>query len=403
VLATYSRWFGSALDNTRRQDLKRRARALIGTGRSPAAHEVRARVQLSADDAERVALITDWLIRVQAASWLRLAGLVEAAGRLESIGPTRNRRELVRAVDVLGSAILIAGRRIDLTTTIAGNDRTADSELVDQAAWDAWERASETAGWVAASEAAGVGVPAELAYATDLRVIECARDPRMRDELDESRRSIGDSAWAAALHAVADDAWTLGWAAAHRVVDDVAVVSLRTAFDRATRAASKRVGADDDTRELAIEAAEAAANESLTNAALGGEASASQDHPWDAARAAAAASDGGALWASIQELTQDAVEDGPWGAGMEAARRVVDDVLADAPGVVARAVGAAVAREASGTAARGVALRAAAVARAQGADAGEAADAAYAALASTAKELQDAAFALLDVLIGTRA
>ncbi|MGH9273592.1 MAG: hypothetical protein ACRDZU_03005, partial [Acidimicrobiales bacterium] len=245
VLATYSRWFASALDNTRRQDLKQRARALIGTGRSPAPREVGTRMQLSAADAERVALITDWLIRVQAASWLRLAGMVEAAGRLESIGPTRNRLELIRAVDVLGSAITIAGRRIDLTTSIAGNDRTEDSDLVDQAAWDAWERASETSGWVAASEAAGVGVPAELAYATDLRVIECARDPRMRDELAESRRSIGDSAWAAALHAVADDAWTLGWAAAHRAVDAVAVLSLHTAFDRATRAATKKAGADD--------------------------------------------------------------------------------------------------------------------------------------------------------------
>lgn len=400
VVATYSRWFASALDNARRQELKQRARALIGTGRTPALGDGRARVPLSAADAERVALITDWLIRVQAASWLRLAGMVEAAGRLESIGPTRNHVDLVRAVDVLGSAIMIAGRRIDLTTSIAGNDRARDAELVDQAAWDAWERASEGAGWVAASEAASVGVPAELAYATDLRVIECARDPRVREELDESRRSIGDSAWAAALHAVAHDAWTLGWEAAHRAVDAAAVLSLRTALDRATRAATQRVGADDDTRELAIEAAEVAANESLTTAVLEAPAaSGEREHPWDAARAAAAASEGGALWASIQELTQGAVDDGPWAAGMEAARRAVDDVLAGAPDLVARAVGAAVAREAAGTAARGVALRAAAVARAQGDDANAAAEAAYAALAPTAIELQDAAFALLDVLI----
>jgi hypothetical protein len=400
VLATYSRWFASALDNTRRQDLKPRARALIGTGRSPAPGGTRTRLALTGADADRAWLTTDWLIRVQAASWLRLAGLVEAAGRLESIGPTSNHLDLVRAVDVLGSAITIAGRRIDLTTSIAGSDRADDAMLIDQAAWDAWERASESAGWVAASEAASVGIPAELAYATDVRVIECARDPRVREELDSSRRSIGDSAWTAALQAVADEAWTLGWDAAHLAVDAAAVLPLKTAFDRATRAATSRVGADDDTQELALEAAETAARECLTEVALG--SGSSKEHPWDAARAAAAASEGGALWGSIQYFAQGAVEDAPWAAGMDAARRAVDDVLADAPDLVARAVGAAVAREAAGTAARGVALRAAAVARAQGAGADEATEAAYAVLAPTARELQDAAFALLDVLIGVR-
>ena len=403
VLATYARWFASALDDVRRQELKVRARALIGTGRSPAPSAGRAPVPLSPADAERAWLTTDWLIRVQAASWLRLAGLVEAAGRLEAIGPTSNHLDLVRAVDVLGSAITIAGRRIDLTTSIAGTERSADSTLVDQAAWEAWERASETAGWVAASEAASVGIPAELAYATDLRVIECARDPRERDELDASRRSIGDTAWATALHAVADEAWTAGWRAAHPAVDAVAVLPLKTAFDRATRAAITRAGADDDTTEMALEAAEAAATERLTRAALGSTAWNSHDHPWDAAREAAAQVEGGALWASIQELAHDAVEDGPWTAGMDAARRAVDEVLHDAPDLVARAVGAAVAREAAGTAARGVALRAAAVARAQGADAHQSAEAAHAALAGTARDLQDAAFALLDVLIGVSA
>jgi hypothetical protein len=403
VLATYSRWFASALDNVRRQELKSRARALIGTGRSAAPWAARSKVPLSPSDVERAWLTTDWLIRVQAASWLRLAGLVEAAGRLESIGPTRNHLDLVRAVDVLGSAISIASRRLDLTASIAGNDRAEDPELIDQAAWDAWEKASEAAGWVAASEAAGVGIPAELAYATDLRVIECARDQRARDELEAGRSSVGDAAWATALRAVADEAWTLGWDAAHPAVDAVAVLPLRTAFDRATRAATSRLGVDDDAREMAIEAAEAAAKERLTRAALGSSAWNAHDDPWDAARAAAAGSEGGEVWSTIQDLTHDAVEDGPWNQGMEAARAAVGEVLRDAPDLVARAVGAAVAREAAGTAARGVALRAAAVARAQGADARGAAEAASEALMPTAHELQDAAFALLDVLIACRA
>jgi hypothetical protein len=399
VLATYARWFASALDDRRRQTLKDRARRLIGTAQHGPDRFTSGAPALSSEDSARAWLATDWLIRVQAASWLRRAGLTEAGTRLESIGPTSNHLDLVRSVDVLGSAIMIAGRRIDLTSSIAGAERADDSALVEHAAWEAWERASEAGGWVAASEAASVGVPAELAYATDLRVIECARHAHVRDELEAARRSIGDTAWATALHSVADEAWTAGWHAAHSAVDAQAVLPLRTATDRAVRAALSRAGADDDAREASLDAAESAAKERLTRAALGTESWASHTHPWDAAFEAAGTIPEGSLWAQVQEMTRAAVEEGPWNAGMEAARRAVDEVLRDAPDLVARSVGAAVAREAAGIAARGVALRAAAVARAQGAGAAEATMAADAALAPTVAELQDAAFALLDVLI----
>lgn len=410
VLATYARWLASALPSDRRQELKGRARRMIGTGRPAPASPDSARpapagagaLALAPADSERVWITTDWLIRVQAAAWLRLAGLVEAAGRLEAIGATSSHLELVRAVDVLGSAITIAGRRIDLTASIAGSEHPADSELVEQAAWEAWESASEAGGWVAASEAAGVGVPSDLAYMTDLRVIECARDPRAREDLESARRSIGDSAWATALHAVADAAWLAGWSAAHQAIDASAVVPLHTALDRARRAAASRGGADDDAREVALDAAETAAKEHLTRAALGSTAWPSPDHPWDVAWSAAAAEPSG-LWAAVQGMARAAVDDGPWEAGMAAARAAVDDVLHDAPNLVARAVGAAVAKEAAGTAARGVAMRAAAVARAQGGDETAATEAAVAALAPTATQLQDAALDLLDVLISVEA
>jgi hypothetical protein len=403
VLATYARWFASALDDRRRQTLKDRARRLIGTARPVPARLGSGPPALSADDAQRAWLATDWLIRVQAAAWLRLAGLTEAAARLESIGPTSNHLDLVRAVDVLGSAISIAGRRLDLTASIAGAERADDSLLVEQAAWEAWERASEAGGWVAASEAASVGVPAELAYATDLRVIECARDATVREELEASRRSLGDVAWATALHQVADEAWTAGWDAAHPAVDALAVLPLRTATDRAVRAALNRAGADDDAREASLDAAEAAAKERLTRAALGSDSWGSDVHPWDAAYEAAATVPEGSLWAQVQEMVRGAVDEAAWRAGMDAARKAVDEVLRDAPDLVARSVGAAVAREAAGTTARGVALRAAAVARAQGASAAAATEAAEEALAGTVAELQDAAFALLDVLINVGA
>lgn len=397
VLATFARWFASAIPDERRQELKPRARRLIGTSEPPPRGRPPGR--LGPRDDARAWATTDWLVRVQAACWLRAAGLVEAAGRLESIGPMRDHLELVRAVDVMSSALVIAGRRIELTTSMASTGAQDDAALVDEAAWEAWERASEIAGWVAASEAASVGLPADLAYTTDLRVIECARDARVRDELEATGRTIGDSAWATALHSMAGAAVTAGWEAAHTAIDAQAVVPLRTALERATRATATRLGGDDDRLELALEEAEAAAVERLARATLGSAAWKEHEHPWDAAREAAATADGGDLWAAVQDLARAAVDEGPWRAGMEAARAAVDEVLTDAPNLVARAVGAALARETAGMAARGMAVRASAVARARGADPITATDAAHDALAPVATDLQQAAFTLLDTLI----
>ena len=375
MLATYARWFASALDDRRRQTLKDRARRLIGTARPVPDRLSSGPPPLSPDDAARAWLATDWLIRVQAASWLRLAGLTEAAARLESIGPTSNHLDLVRAVDVLGSAIMIAGRRIDLTASIAGAERADDSDLVEQAAWEAWERASEAGGWVAASEAASVGVPAELAYATDLRVIECARDAHVRDELEAARRSIGDTAWATALHSVADEAWTAGWDAAHPAVDAQAraAAAHRHRPRRARRPQPRRRRrrrARGQPRRRRVRRQGAPHPRRARHRVVG------LRHPpvGRRLRGRRHASRRAASGPQVQEMTRGAVEEGPWNAGMEAARGAVDEVLRDAPDLVARSVGAAVAREASGVAARGVALRAAAVARAQGASAAEATD-----------------------------
>ena len=398
VVATYARWLASSLDDDRRQELRTRAASLVGTA-VPIGNDVGDGAELASTERARAWTAADWLIRVQAATWLRLAGLTEAATRLASLGPTDDHLELVRAVDVLGSAIAIAGRRIDLTSSIAGADRPDDTLLVEQAAWEAWERASEASGWVAASEASAVGIPAELAHSIDLQVIGAARDSRRRDELEAARRSLGDVAWATALHAVADEAWSAGWAAAGRAVDAGAVIPLRTARHRAERAALGRPDAGDPDGEAGLDAAESRARECLTRAALGSRSWGEGGSPWDAALMAASAGTDGAVWASMLQMTRSAVDEGPWQAGMEAARSAVDDVLRDAPDLVARAVGAAMAREAGGAAARGVALRAAAVARAQGADEAATQTAARHALTSAVADLQDDAVALLDRLV----
>ena len=84
---------------------------------------------------------------------------------------------------------------------------------------------------------------------------------------------------------------------------------------------------------------------------------------------------------------------------MADARAVVTEMLKDAPDTVARVVVAGVAREASSAAARGVALRAAAVARAQGGDHAAAEAAANEALQRIAIGLQAEAISLLERLI----
>lgn len=387
VLATYARWFAGALDDEARQQLKPLAPLLVGTA------GVR-----EADEA-RVWVATDWLVRVQAPAWLEVAGLADAAGRLAQLGPVTEDLELIRAVDVLSVALTIAARRIDITTSIAAaNDPDAEG-LVEQASWEAWDQVAERSGWTAASEAAGCGVPPELAYATDLRVIECARDPRARDELDAARISIGDAAWRAALHAVAGEAWGAGWKAATEAIDPEARLPLRTALDRARKAVLDHGAVDVDTRDAALDAADAAARDSLARAALSRAEHPADRGPWDEALAAARASTGGDVWFAVHRMAEDAVEVGPWQAGMAAARKAVDCVLRGGPDVVGRTVVGALAREAASAAARGVALRAAAVARAHRLDDDAVHDAAAGALAPTADRLQAAAVDLLTRMI----
>ena len=336
VLATFARWLAAGFDNEDRQALKAIAPRLIGTGPAPPAEE-RARQWLA----------TEWLVHVQAPAWLRAAGLLEAADRLESLGRLTDDLELVRAVDILGTAITIASRRIDITASIVSDDEVKRGVPDEEIVWDAWERVTETTGYVAASEAATHGAPAELTYATDLRVIECSRDPRVRDELEESRQSVGDTAWTTALHAVADEAWEQGWRAADLAARELSGFTIRVEMGRI----AKTVLARDDDREMALELADQAARDSLTRAALAGGAY-TDEHPWDAARNAARASEGGKEWSVVSDEARRAIGESAWAQAMADARAVVSDLLADTPDTVARVVVAAVAREASSAAAR---------------------------------------------------
>jgi hypothetical protein len=384
VLATFARWLAAGADDPDRQALKAIAPRLLGT--APAS---------PSEERARQWAATDWLVRVQAPAWLRAAGLTEAADRLESLGHLTDDLELVRAVDILGTAITIASRRLDITAAIVTDERrdVPDEMIV----WNAWEHVSETTGYVAASEAATHGAAAELTYATDLRVIECSRDPRVRDELDGARQSIGDVAWTAALHAVAGDAWERGWRAADLAARELSGFTVRVEMGRIAKTVLERRSQDDDDVDSALEVADRAARDSLARSALAGGA-VDEQHPWDAARNAARTSDGGPQWSVVSDEARRAVGEDGWAQAMADARAAVGEVLTGAPDSVARVVVAAVAREAASAAARGVALRATAVARADGADYAETEAAANEALQRVGIGLQAQALALLDRL-----
>ncbi|HEY2813457.1 MAG TPA: hypothetical protein VGJ03_08350 [Acidimicrobiales bacterium] len=387
VAATYARWLADGLDHETRQRLKAVAPRLIGTGPSTIGEE-----------AARRWLATEQLVRVHAPAWLRAAGLTEPADRLATLGPLTQHLELVRAVDVLGTAILAGSHRIEITTSIVNDDAEVSPD--EQSMWAAWERVSESTGWVAASEAATHGAPAELTYATDFRVIECSRDPRARDELEAARKSIGDSAWTTALHAVADEAWEQAWRAADIAARELSGFTLRAEMERVARSlAEDRSWQGDEDAESILDMAERAARDSLTRAALSGGSMQGDEHAWDAARNAARLSPNGKEWAIVSDEARRAIGEDAWAQAMADARAVVTELLDGIPDTVARVVVAAVAREASSAAARGVALRAASVARANGGDDDAADAAANQALDEVAVDLQARSFELLDRMI----
>lgn len=388
VVATFVRWWASGLDDAALPRLKPLVPRLVGTAGDPKA------------DRARRWIATDWLVRQQAAAWLRLAGLAEAAERLAAVGPLTEEGELAAAVEILGAATTVAGRRIEITASlVTGDDDTGvrGGDRDEVLSWETWAEVNEPTAWVAASEAATEGTPGEVAYATDLRVIECSRDPRVRDEIESTGTPVGATAWTTALHALADEVWERAWRAADQATREACGLTIRVEMGRVAKTALSRM---QDLPEVALEQAEAAACESLVRAALrGGEPDRDGEHPWDAARNAARSSPGGGAWSVVNDESRRAVGEAAWAQSMAEARVVVDELLAEAPDVVGRAVAVAVAREACSAAARGVAYRAAAVARAHGADDLGAEQAAREALAPTAAKLQASAFELLQRLV----
>jgi hypothetical protein len=338
VLAAYGRWLAAGLDDERRQLLKPYAARLVGThGTGLADEDWR---PLAPVDEARAWLAADSLARHHAATWLRAAGLDKQADRIARVRPRRDHGHLPRLLTLLGSAM---------------------DELVvvrDDRAWESWDRASEASGWVAASEAALVGVPEALAAGPELRVLEVARSPRTVRDPKDGGRTLVAAARAAALAAVSQAAWEDAGRRASLVVDtterdEVHDISLQSAIDRARAAAGRRLGLDRDAVEQALELAEAAARAELGR--LVHEPLVVRGAALDDARRAAAASPGGTAWSEVQALTEGIVGEEAWAAALGAGRVAVDRVLQTAAVLAERAVLVAVARETAGLAARVVA------------------------------------------------
>lgn len=379
VLRVFVSQLGFGFDDSHRQRLKDLAARLVGTGRQPDEIEQRRALRLA-----------DWLVRGHAPPWLRRAGLTESADRLDGLTTIADNTDLVRAVDLLGNAIVTAGRRLEITTAIAGDD----AGVVDEIAWNVWERAAERSGWIAATDAVLHEIPADLAYAADQRVVECSRDPRIRAELESSARGLGDAIWSAALHEIAAAAWRGAWDATEAFVHHESTFSIRTTLRRSVEAEL------DDDDEVAVESLfeeiDHEARDALAHLILGGE---EEPEFWKRAVDAASTGPSGAVWRRALDETRHVLGVTLFDDALDVARAELHRWLDRAPQMVGRVVAAAVAREASGVAARAVAARAAAehLARHPGA-VDDAEDAAYEAIAPIVSELADDALVMVRTL-----
>jgi hypothetical protein len=379
VLSAYARWYASGLGPAERQHLKPYAARLVGT-RGPGLPPAPWR-PLGTTEEARAWRAADWLAREQAAAWLDAAGLGTVADQLRRVRRLADGSHRVRQLKLLDGAL------DDLIALGTGDDATSDQ------AWEAWEPASEASAWVAASEAAWVGIPDAIASAVELRALEVARQapPATRGRRRAVRRDVAASVRAAALAAAAEEGWRLAGAASASAIDSsddtsspeqVAAVPTAVAWDRALRGAAQRLGRDRDAVEVAVEEAEARARAVLADVVESGSPPAGA---LEVARRAAEASSGGEVWRTVRDLARGVVGDAAWAAGEAAAADALERVVRRAPPLVERAVLVAVAREVSSLAARTAAGRDGSTA-----------------LEASLELLRPAALELLDALLETR-
>ncbi len=380
VLRTFVRNLAIGIGHELRQELKPVAAAIVDT--APCTDH---------DERRRAWLLTDWLVRGHAPPWLARAGLSEAADRLDGLGPVTDQTELMRAVDLLGSAIVTAGRRLEITLEIAGDERR---DVVDEIAWEIWEQAAERSGWIAASEAMQYEIPDDLAYATDQRVVECSRDPRIRAEVENRAGGLGDAIWSAALHEIASTAWRSAWEVIEAFVHHESTFSVRTTLQRSLQ--SDAAGGDAVSVEILLDEVDRVAHDALVRLVLDGT---DRSERWRGVLDAISSGDAGRRWRRGVDETRQVLGPALFDEAVALARRELDQWIDRAPRLVGRTVASAVAREAAGVAGRAIAARAVAESMAHGGTAEEATAAARLAVAPVVEQLAADSFRILDALV----
>jgi hypothetical protein len=139
VLRAFLISWNDSLPDDERQELKRYIPRLIGTAGSPELEK------------KRAWMATDWLVRVQAPAWLRLAGLTDQADLLAGMAEVTP--ETVPSI----KAPLEAVRKDAVAAGAAAGAAAGDAAGVAAgvAAWDAAWAAAGAAAWAAAGVAAG--------------------------------------------------------------------------------------------------------------------------------------------------------------------------------------------------------------------------------------------------------
>ncbi len=379
VLRNFARELAVGLDDRHRQRLRSHAGSLIATGNSDDAAEQ-----------ARCWLLADRLLRVHAPAWLRAAGLTESAERLATLGSIDADTQLVRGVDILGNAIGTASRRLEITETIAA-DRV---HVVDALAWDTWEDVAQRTGWAAAADTVTHGIPGDLTFATDQRVMECSRDPDQRSQLDASTRGLGDEVWSTALQEIGATAWRSAWNQAEALVHHDTTFSVRTTLRRSLQ--DLVADADEVTIEMLLDDVDAAARDAIARLILVGD---DQSDYLAKGITAGAGVEGGEIWQRALDDTRRVLGASLFDDAIDAARIRLADWADRAPRLVARAVVASVTREACSVAGRGVAARAAAEAMARTGSEDRAAAAAREAVEPLVGPLAEDSLELLSALV----
>jgi len=188
VIGAFLRSWNDGLNNDdRNRLLKPLVQRLVGTAGTPEQEQTRAWMAL------------DWLFRVYTSTWLRAAGLLDQAGRLEALPEFRVGMKVPSVRATLDAV------RSDAVARAAARDAAYAAWTVAEAAWGAARAAARHAAWTAAWDAAWTAAWTAAGDAA----WDAARDAAW----DVVRHAAWTVAWDAAWTAARDEAWTPGAAA----------------------------------------------------------------------------------------------------------------------------------------------------------------------------------------------